>query len=166
PWRRARRRPEAPGSRRTSRPRSPCSPASDPDRGAGPSRSSNGQPPSSPSARRQADRLARGLQRRVRAIGPEPVEDGCVRELDGVSRPGGRAAPPVDNDEHDERDRAQPIPLTAGAASTIAAKESTSSDAPPTSAPSTSGLASSSAALSGLIEPPYRIGTLTRPRMN
>ena len=35
---------------------------------------------------RQADRLARGLERRVRVLGPEPVEDRRLGELDGVAR--------------------------------------------------------------------------------
>ena len=50
-------------------------------------------------AGRQAHRLTRGLDRRVRALGPEPVEDRRVRELDGVPRPGRRAAPAVEDDE-------------------------------------------------------------------
>ena len=93
---------------------------------------------------RQADRLAGRLERRVRVLGPEPVEDGRVRELDRVPRPGRREAPPVEDDERYER----------VAARQIAANDSTSSEAPPTRAPSTSGWARSSAALSGLTEPP------------
>ena len=92
----------------------------------------------------QADRLAGRLQRRVRVLGPEPVEDGRVGELDRVPRPGRSKSPPVEDDERYER----------VAARQIAANDSTSSEAPPTRAPSTSGWASSSAALSGLTEPP------------
>ena len=98
-------------------------------------------------ARRQADVLARGAQRRVRVALPERVEDGRVRELDRVPRARRRAAPPVQDDERYERER-------RAAVRQIAVKESTSREAPPTSAPSTSGWASSSSAFSGLTEPP------------
>ena len=60
--------------------------------------------------------------------------------------PGRRDSPAVEDDERYEGIRA--------AVSHIALKESTSSDAPPTRAPSTSGCASSAPALSGLTEPP------------
>ena len=93
---------------------------------------------------RQADRLAGCLERRMRVLGPEPVEDRRVRELDGVSRAGRRQPPAIEDDERYER-----VP-----ARQIAANDSTSSEAPPTSAPSTSGCPSSSAAFSGLTEPP------------
>ena len=93
---------------------------------------------------RQPDRLARGLQRRVRVLPPEPVEDGRLRQLDGVARPGRCAAPAVEDDERYEVD----------AARQIAAKESGSSEAPPTRAPSTDVCDISSAAFSGLTEPP------------
>ena len=53
-------------------------------------------------AGRQADRLAGGVERRVRVLGPEPVEDGRVGELDGVARAGRRAAPAVEDDERYE----------------------------------------------------------------
>ena len=58
----------------------------------------------------------------------------------------------VEDDEDGRRHRQ--VGHRAGAASTIAVNWSTSSDAPPTRAPSQSGSASSSAALSGLTEPP------------
>ncbi len=103
-------------------------------------------------ARGQADGLAGRLQRGVRVLGPQPVEDGGLGEVDRVARAGRRAAPPVEDDERDCRDGLQPVPF--GAASTIAANDSTSSDAPPTRAPSTSGWPSSSAAFSGLTDPP------------
>ncbi len=45
--------------------------------------------------------------------------------------------------------------VSAAPAATMAAKLSTSSDAPPTSAPSTSGRESKSAALSRFTDPPY-----------
>ena len=93
---------------------------------------------------RQADRLAGGREGRVRVLAPEPVEDGRVRELDSIARAGRRAAPAVEDDERYEVD----------AARQIAAKESGSSEAPPTSAPSIEGWARSSAAFSGLTEPP------------
>ncbi len=97
-------------------------------------------------ARRQPDRLARRLERRVRVRPPKPVEHRRPRELDGVPRPGRRAAPAVEDDERYERMRA--------AVSQMRAKESTSREAPPTSAPSTSGCERSSSAFSGLTEPP------------
>src|SRR5215475_9798192 len=97
-------------------------------------------------ALRQADRLPRGLELRVRIVLPQPVEDRGVRQLDGVARPGGSDPPPVEDDEGYEGIRA--------AVSHMALKDSTSRDAPPTSAPSTSGCASSAPALSGLTDPP------------
>ena len=69
---------------------------------------------------------------------------GVRGELDRVARTGRRAAPPVQDDERYERT----------AVSQIAANESTSSEAPPTSAPSTFGCERSSSAFSGLTEPP------------
>ena len=93
---------------------------------------------------RQADRLAGGRESRLRILGPEPVEDGRLRELDGIAGTARRAAPAVEDDERYEVD----------AARQIAAKESGSSEAPPTSAPSIEGWESSSAAFSGLTEPP------------
>ena len=95
---------------------------------------------------RQADRLAGRGELRVRKVAPQPVEDGRVRELDRVARAGRRDSPAVEDDERYEGIRA--------AVWHIALKESTSSEAPPTSAPSTSGCASSVPALSGLTEPP------------
>jgi len=97
-------------------------------------------------ARRQADGLARRGELRVRIFAPQPVEDGRLGELDRVARVGWRDPPAVEDDERYEGIRA--------AVSHIALNDSTSSDAPPTSAPSTSGCASSVPALSGLTEPP------------
>src|SRR5579864_631893 len=96
--------------------------------------------------RRQPDRLARRLQRRVRIGGPEPVEDGCARELDRVPRTRRRASPAVEDHEDYEWIRA-PV-------SHIALNDSASRDAPPTRAPSMSGCESSASALSGFTEPP------------
>src|SRR5437763_4236035 len=98
-------------------------------------------------ARGQADRLAGSLQRRVRVAVPERVEDRGVGQLDGVPRLRRRATPPVEDDERYERE-------SRAAVSQIAANDSTSREAPPTSAPSTSGWARSSSAFSGLTEPP------------
>ena len=139
------RRRAARGSRRTSRPRSTCSRASDPGRAAGPQpivRWPTSElpicPGGSPAASPDASSVGCGN------VAPQPVEDRRVRELDRVSRAGRGAAPPVEDDERYEgKLRRQ-----------IAAKESTSSEAPPTSAPSTPGWPRSSAALSGLTEPP------------
>ena len=91
----------------------------------------------------QTDSLARGDEAPVRIGRPQVVEDGRARERDGVSRSRRRAAPAVEDDERYER-----------AARQISAKDSISSEAPPTRAPSTSGCASSSAAFSGFTEPP------------
>src|SRR3954471_15466470 len=97
-------------------------------------------------SRRQPDRAARGLERRVGKGPPEPVEIRSVRELDGVARSSRCAAPAVEDDEGYE--------LVLAPARQIAMKDSSSSDAPPTSAPSTSGPPRSSSALSGLTDPP------------
>ena len=97
-------------------------------------------------SRGQTDRLTRGCERRVRVCRPEPVEDRRARKLDCVARPRRSAPPAVEDDERYER--------MADAASQISANDSTSSDAPPTSAPSTPGCARSSSAFSGFTEPP------------
>ncbi len=52
----------------------------------------------------QADCLARGGERRVRELAPEPVEDRRVGELDRVARARRRDAPAVEDDERYERD--------------------------------------------------------------
>src|SRR5262245_31947919 len=95
-------------------------------------------------ARRQPYRLAGGLQRRVRVLAPEPVEHRRVGEVDRVAGAGRRAAPAVEDDED----------YWVAAALQIASNDSTSSDAPPTRAPSTVSCGSSSAAFSGFTEPP------------
>src|SRR5438309_2376170 len=109
-------------------------------------------------AGRQPDRLARRVERGVRKCLPEAVEVRRVGELDGVPRTGRRKAPPVQDDERYEGMFAP--------ARQIAMKDSRSSDAPPTSAPSTSGWLSRTAALSGLTEPPYSTGTSSIDLMN
>ena len=127
--------------------RSRGSRAGSPGRARGRSRSSGGRPRSCPSARREARRPR--PRRRACVCGYSAhsrSNTGVVGELDRVPRTRRRAAPPVEDDERYERERA--------AASHIATNESMSSDAPPTSAPSTSGCASSSAAFSGFTEPP------------
>src|SRR5262249_43407444 len=93
---------------------------------------------------RESDRLAGRVERPVRILGPEPVEDGRVRKLDRIPRAGRGDPPPVEDDERYER----------MAARQIAANDSTSSDAPPTRTPSRSGWTSSARALSGFTEPP------------
>ena len=92
----------------------------------------------------QACGLAGGFDRRMRELAPQPVEHRRLGQFDGVARPGRRAAPAVEDDERYERD----------AVRHRAANESRSSEAPPTSAPSTALCESSSAAFSGLTEPP------------
>src|SRR4051794_39065335 len=103
---------------------------------------------------RQTDGRARRDERRMRALGPEPVEHRRLRELDRIARAGRRDAPAVEDDEGYESVRHSETKLW------------TSSDAPPTSAPSTDGCASSSAALSGLTEPPYSTGRSSSDLMN
>ena len=95
----------------------------------------------------QAYRLARSIQGRVREARPEIVEDPRVGELDRIAGSGRRTAPAVEDDERYERE-------SRAAVSQIAVNDPTSSEAPPTRAPSTSGCSSSSAEFSGLTEPP------------
>jgi hypothetical protein len=52
-------------------------------------------------ARGKADRLAGGLQGRVRVLGPELVEDGRLGQLDGVARARRSQAPTIEDDERD-----------------------------------------------------------------
>src|SRR5687768_9403945 len=84
---------------------------------------------------------------------PQAVEDGCVRELDGIPGPGRGQNPAVEDHERDELRHAS---ATSAAARQIASNDCASSDAPPTSAPSTSGCDRSPRALSAVTEPPYR----------
>ena len=98
-------------------------------------------------AGRQPDRLSGSLERRVRVAGPERVEHRRLGELDRIPRPRRRAAPAVEDHERYEWE-------SRAAAWQIAVNDSTSSEAPPTRAPSTSGCASNSSAFSGLTEPP------------
>ena len=93
----------------------------------------------------QADCLTRGGEARVRVRRPEIVEDRRRGQLDGVPGAGWSEAPAVEDDERYEREAAIWHRLE---------KDAGSSDAPPTSAPSMSGWPSSSAAFSGLTEPP------------
>ena len=94
---------------------------------------------------READRLARGRERRVWERAPELVEDGRLGEVDRVAGTRRGEAPAVQDDERYEREAAVRHRLVNDAGS---------SEAPPTRAPSTSGWASSSAAFSGFTEPP------------
>src|SRR5262249_8995904 len=113
-------------------------------------------------ARRQPDGLAGGVERRVRVGRPEAVEDGRLGEQDGGAGPRRSTAPAVPYHKGHPRetgDRRQSDPRIAfAAARQMAVNDSTSSEAPPTRAPSTSGWAISAAALSGLTEPPYSTG--------
>src|SRR5260221_13856604 len=95
-------------------------------------------------ARRKPRGLARRVECGVRPPRPEPVEHRRLGELHRVAGTRRCAAPAVEDDEGYEWE----------AARQIAANDSTSRDAPPTRAPSTSGWAASSAAFSGLTEPP------------
>jgi hypothetical protein len=103
-------------------------------------------------SRGQADRLAAGGELRVVVALPQTVEDRRVGQRDRVARTLRRQAPPVEDDQADGGDGAHRA--APAARSTMRAKDSGSRLAPPTSAPSTSGSASSSSALSGLSEPP------------
>ena len=85
-------------------------------------------------------------QATVGIVVPERVEDRRVRHVHGVAGAGRSEAPAVEDDQDDR--------LGHEAAAAIASRLSASSEAPPTSAPSMSGCASSSAAFSGLTEPP------------
>ena len=105
----------------------------------------------------QADVPSRGGESRVRIGGPELVEVRRVRLRHGVAGAVGGQAEAVEDHERQGGHRHARRPgreRHQGAASTIAAKSSGSRLAPPTSAPSTSGRASSSAALPGFTEPP------------
>ena len=95
-------------------------------------------------AGRQAGGLAGGFDRRMREFAPQAVEHRRLGQLDGVARACRGAAPAVEDDERYERD----------AVRHMAANESMSSEAPPTSAPSTALCENSSAAFSGFTEPP------------
>ena len=97
----------------------------------------------------EPDARAHRGQRGVRVLGPQAVEHRRVGQRDRVPRAVGREPPAV---EDHQRDRGH---AHAGrAASTIAANDSASSEAPPIRPPSMSGCASSSAALSAFIDPP------------
>ncbi len=96
-------------------------------------------PSGSPTAGPEAASVVCGKRR------PEPVEHGCLGELDGVARAGGSEAPAVQDDERYEREAAIRHRLENDAAS---------SDAPPTKAPSIDGWERSSAAFSDFTEPP------------
>src|SRR5207253_8924680 len=123
---------------------------------------------------REAHRPPAGGERRVRKLLPQAIEHRRARERDGIARPRLGQAPAV---EHHQAYRAERQAertaargrgrrrrgaihahqagwLRALAPATICAKDSGSSEAPPTSAPSTSGSASSSAAFSAFTEPP------------
>ena len=136
-------------------------------------------------ARRQADRVLRGPQDRVRPVAQEPAPG---RHRGGRDRIGGRVAAdpePVEDDEDDRpgsraarrrRGRARRVgpalapghaaaPRAAAvspARATIPAISSALSEAPPTSAPSIEGSARNSSMLAEVTLPPYRIGTASR----
>ena len=86
-------------------------------------------------------------ERRVRVLLPQLVEHGRVGQVDRVARPGLGEPPAV---QHDEADTGK----GHGTEAAISTNPFGSRLAPPTSAPSTSGWARISAALSGLTLPP------------
>ena len=98
----------------------------------------------------KADVAPLGRELGVGELRPEPVEDRRLGDRDRVAGAGLGDAPAVEDDQRDRGSRWRHYP----AASTIAANSAGSRLAPPTSAPSMSGWAISSAALSGLTEPP------------
>src|SRR5205085_12395438 len=105
----------------------------------------------------QAHRGAARLELRVRVARPQLVEAGCAGERDGIAGTGLGQPPAVEDDQARALDRQRARPVRQGhpgREATIAANEAASRLAPPTSAPSTSGSARSSAALSGLTLPP------------
>ena len=95
-------------------------------------------PGGSPTAPPEAASVVCGYSRQSRS------KTGVRASSTAFPGPRRRAAPAVEDDERYEVD----------AARQIAAKESGSSEAPPTRAPSIEGCESSSAAFSGLTEPP------------
>ena len=98
--------------------------------------------------RRQSDRLTRRGERRVREPIPERVEH--RRSCEPYRVPGAwRSDSPAVQDDEDDGSHAVAAP-----ARQIASNDAMSSEAPPTSAPSTSGNPRRTAALSGLTEPP------------
>ena len=99
-------------------------------------------------ALRQADGRPVCDERGVRILLPELVEDRSVRQLDRVAWPRLRERPPVEYHQKGARE------AHCEAALKISAKPFGSRLAPPTSAPSTSGWARISAALSGFTLPP------------
>ncbi len=110
----------------------------------------------------QADGAPARGQLGVRIALPERIEHRRGRERNRVPGPRLGDAPPIENDER-RTGRRQCIgpgrqrahgPVAPPAALTIAANDSASRLAPPTRAPSMSGNASSSAALSALTLPP------------
>ena len=113
----------------------------------------------------QPDAAPAGLELRVGVCGPQLVEHRRLRERDGVARPGLGQPPAVEDHEARPRDRER---VRAGGR-LIAARPprsprtpSGSRLAPPTSAPSTSGRASSSRGVVGLdaaaVEDPHALG--------
>ncbi len=105
-------------------------------------------------ARRQAHRLAGRLEPAGRPLGRQPVPGRHPRGHQSVAS---RIRPDPEAVEHAEDDRARPPfahPRSSAAARTMPAKRSASSDAPPTSAPSRSGMAKNSGAFSGVQLPP------------
>ncbi len=104
---------------------------------------------------RETHGVPAGAQGGVRVGRPETVEDGGGSERDRVARPRLREPPAVQHHEARGGKASSVRGLLAHAAAfTIAMKGSGFSEAPPTSAPSTSGSESSSAAFSGFTEPP------------
>ncbi len=99
-------------------------------------------------AGREPHGLAGRRERPMWVARTERIEHRRVGELDGVARPRWREPPAVEDDQDDGPQ------ATSAPALQIASNEGKSSDAPPTSAPSTSGSERSVAALPGFTEPP------------
>ena len=99
--------------------------------------------------------LARSAERGVGVLLVQAIEEGRLGSGDGVLAIGRSQAATIHDDQECRKMTLCHMSYSP-ALTTIEAKSAALSEAPPTRAPSTSGLATSSAMLPGLAEPPYR----------
>lgn len=97
--------------------------------------------------------LARSAERGVRVLLVQAIKEGRLGSSDGVLAIGRSQATAVHDDQECRKMTLCHMSYSP-ALTTIEAKSAALSEAPPTRAPSTSGLATSSAMLPGLAEPP------------